>query len=149
MKPSNLKSISCILLLLLLSCNKKFDHSIPAQNTIPASCALCNYADQISGQYRGQAYSQYYYFQDSLTVTMEHIFLNLGPQIDSTTMYFRRIKDYDTKPTQIDTLLINTNNGDFSPVDMKIANDSITILQMYTAPSISVIKLDFKGKKIP
>lgn len=142
------KSISFILLLVLCSCNKKFKHTISAEST-PKSCELCSYADQISGQYRGQAYSQYYYFQDSLTVTMEHIFLNLGPQTDSTTMYFRRIKDYDTKPTQIDTLLINTNNGDFSPVDMKIANDSMTILQMYNTPIISVIKLDFKGKKIP
>lgn len=146
----NPKSIPFVLLLLLFSCNKKFDHSISNEVTIPANCELCSYADQISGQYRGFSYSQYYYFQDSLTVTMEHIFLNLGPQTDSMTMYFRRIKDFDTKGTRIDTVLIKKNSGDFNPVAMKIFNDSMTIDEkIYTHSNGPVIILNFKGKKIP
>lgn len=143
------KSISWILLILLLSCNKKFNHKISAENTAPVSCGLCSYADQISGQYRGYASSQFNAFHDSLTVSIEHIFLNLGPYTDSTIMYFKRTKDFDTRPTRIDTVSIRTTSGDFKPVQMKIFNDSMIINEKNYTNKYSVIVLDFKGKKIP
>lgn len=75
-----LKSISYLLLAVLFSCNKKFKHSIQADNT-PTSCKLCNYADNISGQYRGYASSEFNNYHDSVTVSIEHIFLNNWNQI--------------------------------------------------------------------
>lgn len=142
------KSIPFTLLVLLLSCNKKFDHSIPIESA-PTSCELCSYADQISGQYRGYSHWHYNAFQDSLTVSIEHIFLNLGPYTDSTTMYFKRTKDFDTKPTRTDTVCIQTNSGNFNPAAMKIFNDSMIINERYYSTRYSVIVLNFKGKKIP
>lgn len=143
-----LKSISCILLLLLFSCNKKFKHSIPSDKTT-TNCELCSYADQISGQYRGISHSHFNTLQDSLTVSIEHIFLNLDPYTDSTTMYFKRTKDFDAHPTRIDTVLIRKNSGDFTPVAMKIFNDSMTIREEYYSTKQNIIVLYFKGKKIP
>lgn len=143
----NLKSISYILLILLFSCNKKFNHTIPVQ-TIPV-CQLCNYADQISGQYRGKVISPLYGYQDSLTIRMEHIFLNLGPQADSIIMYFRRVHDFDSKPTSIDTVFIRSNNGDFNPVAMKILGDSMIINRTVPTHSGPASTFYFTAKKIP
>lgn len=145
-----LQSISFVLLVLLLSCNKKFKHTISNEGTIPAECELCEYAEQISGQYRGFASSFVYQWQDSLTVSMEHIFLNLGPQTDSTVMYFRRIKDFDTRPTGIDTVSIQINSGNFAPVEMWIFGDSMIIRPTVITHSQGKIPImEFKGKKIP
>lgn len=143
-----LKSISCILLLILFSCNKKFKHEIPTGETIPSNCALCDYADQISGQYRGYAFFHSGNFDDSLTLSLEHIFLNLEPQLDSTTMYFRRVWDFDSLSTRIDTVSTQTNTGYFT-ASMKILGDSLIIHQTMPTPPGPVPIFDFKGKKIP
>jgi hypothetical protein len=145
----NPKSISFILLVLLISCTK-FKHEISTEETIPSNCALCNYADQISGQYRGYAFSQYSNWHDSLTLSIEHIFLNLGPQTDSTTMYFRRVFDYDTRPTRIDTVLINNSSGNFTPVAMQISGNSLNIYSTIQASStVFLVTMSFNGTKIP
>lgn len=142
--------ILSVLLLVLLSCNKKFKHTISTAGTIPAVCELCEYANQISGQYRGHASSFVYQWQDSLTVSLEHIFLNLGPQTDSTTMYFRRVLDFDTRPTGIDTVRIDNSSGNFAPVEMWIYSDSMIIRPtVYDHYYGALPIMEFKGKKIP
>jgi len=137
---------SCIFLVVLFSCKKEFNHSISADNT-PTMCGLCSFADHISGQYRGYASSGYSNYYDSLTISIEHIFLNLGTKSDSTIMYFRRVKDFDTRPTIIDT--VKTDSGDFAPVKMVFRNDSLIINQFYQTHSGKVPIFNFKGKKIP
>ena len=145
----SLQSISCILLLTLFSCKKEFKHEIPTGEFIPSNCELCGYADQISGQYRGHAIFHSGNFDDSLTISMEHIFLNFGPQLDSTTMYFRRVQDFDSVATSIDTLSIQTNAGNFYYVSMKIFGDSMIIHQTMPTPVGDIPMFDFKGKRIP
>lgn len=144
-----LQSISCILLLTLFSCKKEFKHEIPTGEFIPSNCELCDYADQISGQYRGYAFFHSGNFDDSLTISMEHIFLNLGPQLDSTTMYFRRVWDFDSVSTRIDTVSIQTNTGNFNATPMKIFGDSMIINQTTPIPAGFIPSFSFNGKKLP
>jgi len=140
--------ISFILLLLLISCDKKFKHEIPTGEFIPSNCELCGYADQVSGQYRGYAIFHSNNSHDSLTINMEHIFLNLGPQLDSTTMYFRRVWDFDLVSTTIDTVSIQTNTGNFNATPMKIFGDSMIINEQMPIPAGFIPIFSFNGKKI-
>ncbi len=160
MKTELIVSVALICTFFFLGCNKKFDHKPYTETNNPTNCELCGYANSMEGQYRGNSTTTASYpTQDSLTVSLEHIFLNLGPKIDSNIMYFRRTKDFDTRPTQIDTVTINTNGGDFYPdaypgnyinsCSMKIANDSMYIHNAVSYHIGYSILLDFKGKKLP
>lgn len=160
MKKKSIISILLICILISWGCNKKFKHLTSGETSLPTHCELCDYADQISGQYRGYSETDGDFpDHDSLTIALEHIFLELGPKIDSNVMYFRRTEDFDTKPTHIDTVAINSNDGNFYPEDypgnyynsctMKVMNDSMYIHHGVTYHIGFAVLMDFKGKKIP
>lgn len=148
-------------LLLLISCNKKFDHKDYDYVEIPSSCELCAFADSLNSSYRAYATgTEVPNIHDSMTISLQHIFLNTGVSLDSNVMYFNMIKFYDSNPVP-DTSIVTLKNHDgvFSVmgsnfgnnVDMHIADDSLHIYHMYTNvfnPGFNIL-LKFDGKKIP
>lgn len=146
-----------IVLTLASGCHKKFDHTPFTKTAIPSDCPLCDYADSLQGQYRGLATG----FEtpsnhDSLTITMEHIYLNLGNSLDSTKMFFKRIKQFDSSPDlETDTVALTSNSGIFYSGDsynLSIIGDSMHIYDFYfdgQMPSATAILLQFDGKKLP
>lgn len=149
-------TLSFIVLTFSIGCHKKFDHKSFVKTEIPSNCPLCDYADSLQGQYRGLATG----FEtpsnhDSLTITMEHIYLNLGNSLDSTKMFFRRIRQYDTTTDpETDTVAISSSNGIFysgSSYNLSIIADSMHIYDFYFSsqmPSATGVILQFDGKKL-
>ncbi len=120
--------------IIMVSCKKKFHHKIDA-TIVTSSCSNCASADAVSGTYRGLASGQYVpNNSDSAIYTIEHIFLNLGDNNDSTQSYFRITRHFDSSPTVYsDTLKMYYSNNGFSisssnggyHTDINLSNDSL------------------------
>lgn len=147
-------------LLILGSCNKKFKHEGPVSPQT-VSCELCDYADSISGTYRGFSDIDYHP-DDSVTITLEHIFLNLGNNLDSTSMYFKVTKTFDSSSSPwISTVLLESKNGNIglfystsswsnntSWGTMYVKEDSLYVNDYVNNNMGSIEIMDFKGKKL-
>ena len=99
----------------VLSC-KKMDYS-----ELGTSCELCAFASETEGTYRGLMSwdsimginpNNNVTLSDSVTVDVEHIFLNNNAYDDSTTMYFRTtwVRD-QVGVINVDTIQIHDPNG--------------------------------------
>ena len=112
-----MKIIWIILLLIIVGC-KKNEHPLP-------NCSLCNYAENIEGIYRGRVdgYNGLLLQNnpnvpdsptDSMTMTLQHIFMNQDPYTDSTIMFFRTEYWYDLNQIhKFDTIMIKSEDGYF------------------------------------
>lgn len=97
-----------------LSC-KKVDYS-----SLSSTCELCQFANETEGTYRGvmswdsvvTMFPDVTLLSDSVTVEVEHIFLNNNPYDDSTIMYFRTtwIRD-QVGVVDVDTIQIHSQKG--------------------------------------
>ncbi len=105
------------LICIFLSC-KKVDYS-----ELGTSCELCAFASVTEGTYRGLmtwdstslTFPSGIILSDSVTVNVEHLFLNNNPYDDSTTMYFRTTWTRDQVGViNIDTIQIHNENGTVS-----------------------------------
>ena len=133
---------------LLFGCSK-FDHQ---DLNVQQSCDLCDYADSLNGTYRGlvlnnelPAFVQLGDNYDSLTITVEHIFLNNDPYGDSLYMNFATSFAFDSIPDiTYDTIQIRSASGQVHDSEFDTYNillDSIIIYysgQFYTGPTQSI-----------
>ena len=120
---------------ILLGC-KKFDHE---ELSIQQTCDLCNFAESLSGTYRGQVINNSLPAAfllggnnyDSLTITVDHIFPNNDPYSDSLYMYFATsfvldsvgVVTYDTIQIRSASGKVHNSNLD----NYAIFPDSLTI----------------------
>jgi len=155
---------TCVFVLIaccLLSCKKKFKHAHDASGSMSTTCVSCPYADSISGNYRGLATGLHVpNNSDSLTITVEHVFLNLGGTLDSTRMFFDITLQFDSNPTPqyTHTGSIPCSNSGFSAsnqnggyhTDILIANDSLHYHDWayFWQTGFSYEYVLFKGKKL-
>lgn len=101
------------LVVVLSGCNK-FEHTA---SLVEKQCTLCAFADSLTGTYEGLATgisvpSFYGNGTDSMTVTVEHIFLNFDQHTDSTVMFFKTTKKFHSQPyVYYDTVAICTSDG--------------------------------------
>ncbi len=98
---------------LLNSC-KKFKH----QDLALPACSLCAFADSLNGTYRGFAdgmatpENNQTGWGDSVTMTVEHIYMHTSQYEDSTVMHFRTSFKYDSEiKTIYDTIQIKGPYG--------------------------------------
>jgi len=95
---------------LLYSC-KKFEHS----DQVLPECSNCAFADSLTGTYRGEAGGVAVvpgWGSDSVTLQIQHIFMNTSKYEDSTVMHFRTAFKYDSQTKTIyDTIQITSNSG--------------------------------------
>lgn len=98
-----------LLLGLVFSC-EKFKHT---DQQIP-SCTLCDFAESLNGTYRGHATGiNVPYNSDSVTVTVQQIFIGNSQYEDSTILCFATQRAFDQFPTYIsrDTVQIAFSDG--------------------------------------
>ena len=79
---------------------RKFKHTADSN----PRCSLCAYAESLEGSYYGEAEglsvaSATNQWNDSLRVTVEHVFLNKGTYYDSTVMWFKLTKKFKSVST--------------------------------------------------
>ena len=104
-----------------VSCNKEeleppFSY-LEFSNT---SCELCDFADSITGTYRGEAYGVTLpgpSLNDSMTMIVEHIFLGNESYADSVIMYFRTLRWYDYDPGGIEENIVQVHSADGSVIN--------------------------------
>jgi hypothetical protein len=104
------KGIVILLLGLLNSC-EKFEYT--DQQLLP--CTLCDFAESINGTYRGHATGiNVPSNSDSVTVTVQQIFLGNSHYEDSTILCFVTKQAFDQYPTYIitDTVQIKSPDGE-------------------------------------
>ena len=98
--------------LVIVGCNKFEHESVEA----PLACDLCSFAQGIEGTYRGEIHGDPPSgpYVDSVTMTVEQVFMNNNSYDDSTTMYFATTHTMDTQGagTEYDTIQIRTSEGD-------------------------------------
>ncbi|MES2557892.1 MAG: hypothetical protein V4604_17185 [Bacteroidota bacterium] len=87
------------LLMLIVSC-RKFDHEADSN----PRCTMCAHAESLEGSYNGEAEglsvaSATNLWNDSLRITVEHVFLNKGSYYDSTIMWLKLTKKYKSLST--------------------------------------------------
>lgn len=89
----NWKSVILITMVgFVASCNK-FEH----ETFILPNCELCGYAETLEGTYRGLSYGiAVPDFSDSITITVEQVFLGNSQYEDSTFMRFKVYYDFDS-----------------------------------------------------
>ena len=147
-------SLFLLIVVLTISCNKKFKHYSTAQlNAIPG-CLLCSNADSLEGTYRGYFVSpDYVTSPDTINVDLEHIFLSLGYEQDSTVMFFKLTKHFNNGVDKLTFVSINNNDGEFYATEtgeiLSIINDSLHIRETHITSSDSELGFKFDGKKIP
>jgi hypothetical protein len=100
-------------ILSLVSC-KKYTHHEP----VAPNCNECSLADSLNGTYRGIAGGFQVpdnppgSYSDSLTMTVEHIFLGNSQYEDSTVMHFKTSFKYDSSgDTIFDTVQVDLSTG--------------------------------------
>ena len=139
------------LLFLGISCNKKFDHNSYSESAIPQDCPLCDYADSISGSFKGKYFS--YAGQDSIVVELEHVFLSLSPKIDSTKMFFKMIRHYNNGDSFEKVVSLDNYNGLFYNTSygnkMYLEGDSLHYEEGYSHKMGFTPVFFFDGKRIP
>lgn len=129
--------LSFALVASLLSCNK-YEHP---DDYFP-NCDLCAFAESIEGTYRGEVQglqlSTNTNYTDSVTMTVEHIFLSNNLIDDSTNMYFAITHERDSIDPGIfyDTIQIRSLSGRVKKsehLDSWIRNDTIYRKTMMTS----------------
>lgn len=143
-----------LLTICISACEKEFIHTA-STNPNAQNCPLCDYADSISGDYRGHFIGSepQYAYQDTITITLEHVFKNLGPQIDSNRMFFKLIRHYNNGTTATQNISLDNDMGVFygNPLDnnhLYISGDSLHYYHNLSGKMI-YIPFIFNGKKIP
>ena len=106
--------IPIVAAVLVITGCKKFEHGTTDS---PVACDLCAYAEGIEGTYRGEVNGQFpggSSYVDSVTMTVQQIFLNNNAYDDSTTMYFATTHAMDTQgtSTDYDTIQIRSADGE-------------------------------------
>ncbi len=124
--------------LLQVSCDKYN----PGVLTNPTNCELCSYADNVVGTYRGERIGfnllTSSFYSDSLTITLEQVFLNNNLYDDSTSIYFIMGSTYDTNVgiTYYDTVTVKDETGKVmyeDEAEFWIRNDSIYYKMNYSS----------------
>lgn len=92
---------------------KKFEHGTVEA---PSNCSLCSFAESIEGTYRGEISGDYPGggpYTDSVTMTVQQVFMNNNAFDDSTTMYFATTHTMDNEGagTEYDTIQIRSADG--------------------------------------
>jgi len=95
-----------------LTACKKFEHGSVESPT----CSLCGFAESIEGTYRGEVQGVYPgagAYVDSVTMTVQQVFLNNNAYDDSTIMYFATTHTMDNEGvgTVYDTIQIHGTDG--------------------------------------
>lgn len=134
---------------ILSACNKKFKHEDYTSMSNPQNCSMCEYADSIEGTFH-IAYNYLNYYQvDTGTLKIEHVFLDLGPKIDSTKMFFKLTGPYLTgKIVSLDSpngIFYNSGYGK----KMYLDGDSIFYEDGYSHKYGFTKNLFFKGSRVP
>lgn len=141
-----------ILLITLISCNKKFDQK-DFDNLNTQSCPLCEHADTIAAFYEGQSFCQTCTsVYDTVQMELEHIFLNLGPEIDSNIMFFKLRTHYSTGYVWEKTVSLNNSNGSFYNLGslnyMFLEGNTLHYCDGFSHKMGQTIKFSFHGDKI-
>lgn len=152
--------ICCILFLggMSAACKKKtFTHTKVETVT---SCTLCEQADSISGTYKGLAVGFWPTVpnnSDTMYVTLEHVFLNLTPDLDSSVMFFN-VQSWYASGGSIthSTAALQQSDGEFWNNQnnaelrcLRVDHDTL-YLESHTSSdpwSQSVFQIRFKGVK--
>jgi len=143
-----------LVFIFVTACNKKFDHSSYIAETATEDCLLCDYADSISGNYKGVYFpTNTWPSSDSIIVELEHVFLNITPHTDSTVMFFKMKRHYNNGNTTIKMVSLNNDNGLFYDVNygnhMYLDGDSLHYQEGFHHKMGFTPVFFFDGKKTP
>lgn len=146
------------LFLILVAC-KKFEHNGELPKP-PDRCELCDYAETLNKTYVGKpagalAYVNIpgTYIKDSLKIELEHVFLNRGPYIDSTVMFFKMTRTYYHENIPKETIIQLTDSSGYfkyvSSNDYFYASPDTLIMYSYYYGKYNYLRYSYYGSPIP